>query len=79
VPAAALGAFLGAVVYELTRVYAAANLADAWQLILGLVLMLVILFAPGEDLGHRRGPAEAEECRMSVLLSAQDCGWPSAA
>ncbi|MFC7554573.1 hypothetical protein ACFQU7_23675 [Pseudoroseomonas wenyumeiae] len=43
-----LGAFLGAVVYELTRVYAAANVADAWQLILGSVLLLVILFAPGD-------------------------------
>ncbi|RKK05749.1 branched-chain amino acid ABC transporter permease [Pseudoroseomonas wenyumeiae] len=50
-----LGAFLGAVVYELTRVYAAANLADAWQLILGLVLLLVILFAPGGLVGMARG------------------------
>jgi len=50
-----LGAFLGAVVYELTRVYAAANLADAWQLILGSVLLLVILFAPGGLVGIARG------------------------
>lgn len=50
-----LGAFLGAVVYELTRVYAAANLADAWQLILGAVLLLVILFAPGGLFGIARG------------------------
>ncbi|KAA2212374.1 branched-chain amino acid ABC transporter permease [Teichococcus oryzae] len=41
------GPFLGAVAYELTRVYAAALVADAWQMILGLVLLLVILFAPG--------------------------------
>lgn len=50
-----LGAFLGAVVYELTRVYAAANLADAWQLILGTVLLLVILFAPGGLVGMAQG------------------------
>ncbi|EFH11366.1 branched-chain amino acid ABC transporter permease [Teichococcus cervicalis] len=41
------GPFLGAVAYELTRVYAAALVADAWQMILGGVLLLVILFAPG--------------------------------
>ena len=43
----ALGPFLGAVAFELVRVYAAASFADAWQLILGAVLLLVILFAPG--------------------------------
>lgn len=41
------GPFLGAVAYELTRVYAAATVAEAWQMILGGVLLLVILFAPG--------------------------------
>ena len=41
------GPFLGALAYELTRVYAAALVAEAWQLILGGVLLLVILFAPG--------------------------------
>ncbi len=42
-----LGPFLGAAAYELVRVYAAASFADAWQMILGTVLLLVILFAPG--------------------------------
>lgn len=41
------GPFLGALAYELTRTYAAALFADAWQMILGTVLLLVILFAPG--------------------------------
>ncbi|WP_159995083.1 branched-chain amino acid ABC transporter permease [Roseomonas sp. 18066] len=41
------GPVIGAVAFELTRVYAAALVADAWQLILGSVLLLVILFAPG--------------------------------
>lgn len=44
---AVLGPFIGAVAYELVRVYAAATIADAWQMILGAVLLLVILFAPG--------------------------------
>ena len=46
-PGGVLGPFLGAVAYELIRVYAAASFADAWQMILGAVLLLVILFAPG--------------------------------
>ncbi|NNM75152.1 branched-chain amino acid ABC transporter permease [Enterovirga aerilata] len=41
------GPFLGAFGYELTRTYAAALVADAWQMILGIVLLGVILFAPG--------------------------------
>ena len=42
-----LGPFMGAAAFELVRVYAAAAVADAWQMILGSVLLLVILFAPG--------------------------------
>ncbi|AWN51305.1 branched-chain amino acid ABC transporter permease [Methylobacterium sp. 17Sr1-1] len=42
-----IGPFLGAAAYELTRVYAAATFANAWQLVLGLVLLGVIVFAPG--------------------------------
>ena len=40
------GAFVGALVYELVRNYAAAFAADYWQMILGFVLLAVILFAP---------------------------------
>ncbi len=40
-----LGAFAGALVYELVRFYAAAMAADVWQMILGLVLLGIILFA----------------------------------
>ena len=46
-PGGVLGPFLGATAYELIRVYAAASFADAWQMILGAALLLVILFAPG--------------------------------
>lgn len=58
-----LGPFLGAAAFELVRVYAAASVADAWQMILGAVLLLVILFAPGGLWGvisgfiRRRGAA----------------------
>jgi branched-chain amino acid transport system permease protein len=57
----ALGPFLGAAAYELVRVYAAALVADAWQMILGGVLLAVILFAPqglwGIVAGRLRGRA----------------------
>ena len=41
------GAFVGALIYEAVRTYAAAFAADIWQLVLGVVLLAVILFAPG--------------------------------
>jgi branched-chain amino acid transport system permease protein len=52
--ASVFGPFLGALGYELTRTYAAALVADAWQMILGTVLLAVILFAPGGlwGMGH---------------------------
>ena len=40
-----IGAFAGALVYELVRSYAAAFAADIWQLTLGVFLLLIILFA----------------------------------
>lgn len=41
------GAVAGAVAYEVVRAYAAAFAADIWQLVLGVFLLVVILFAPG--------------------------------
>lgn len=40
-----IGAFAGALVFELVRIYAGAFAADVWQLILGGVLLAIILFA----------------------------------
>jgi ABC-type branched-subunit amino acid transport system permease subunit len=40
-----IGAFAGAIAYELVRTYAAAFAADVWQLTLGVFLLLIILFA----------------------------------
>ncbi|CAA9252600.1 MAG: Branched-chain amino acid transport system permease protein LivM [uncultured Acetobacteraceae bacterium] len=54
----ALGPFLGAAAFELVRVYAAAAVADAWQMILGGVLLAVILFAPGGLIGILSGRAQ---------------------
>lgn len=41
-----LGAFAGAVVYEGIRILASALFADGWQLVLGVMLCAVVLFAP---------------------------------
>lgn len=40
------GALVGALAYESVKTYAAAFAADIWQLVLGVVLLGVILFAP---------------------------------
>jgi len=39
------GAFVGALVYEMVRNYAAAFAADIWQMVLGFVLLAIILYA----------------------------------
>jgi branched-chain amino acid transport system permease protein len=46
-PAHVAGAFGGTVLFEAVRTYAAALLNDSWQLILGVTLILIILWAPG--------------------------------
>lgn len=40
-----VGAFAGALVYEIIRMYASTYAADFWQLILGSVLLIIILYA----------------------------------
>ncbi|MFZ5732044.1 MAG: branched-chain amino acid ABC transporter permease [Pseudomonadota bacterium] len=57
----ALGAFAGSAVFEFVRFYASAKLANSWQLILGLVLIAIILFAPNGLIGmwRRRAAKEA--------------------
>jgi branched-chain amino acid transport system permease protein len=41
-----VGAFVGALVYEGIHIYASAFANDIWELILGLVIVAIILFAP---------------------------------
>jgi branched-chain amino acid transport system permease protein len=50
----AFGAFAGAAMFEIVRFYAAAQLANAWQLILGVVLIVIILYAPNGLIGLRQ-------------------------
>jgi branched-chain amino acid transport system permease protein len=54
----AVGAFAGAAAFEFVRFYASAQLADAWQMILGGVLIAIILLAPAGLIGllRRRRP-----------------------
>lgn len=47
----ALGAFIGAFVFEFVKLYAAALLTGAWQLVLGLVLIVMVFIAPGGIFG----------------------------
>jgi ABC-type branched-subunit amino acid transport system permease subunit len=57
----AFGAFAGAAVFEAVRFYAAAQLANAWQLILGVVLVVIILYAPGGLIGLRQRDNRSKE------------------
>ena len=49
------GALVGAAIYEIVRTYASAFAGDVWQLVLGTVLLVIILFAPGGIAGIYNG------------------------
>lgn len=56
----AFGAFVGAIVFELVKLLAAAYMQGVWQMLLGAVLIVVILAAPEGIVGlftRRRGAA----------------------
>ncbi len=57
----AFGAFAGAAMFECVRFYAAAHLADSWQLILGVVLIVIILYAPNGLIGLRQRHRQAKQ------------------
>jgi ABC-type branched-subunit amino acid transport system permease subunit len=59
----ALGAFAGATVFEFVRFYASARLEDAWQMILGAVLIAIILLAPAGLVGLIGRRRRAEQSR----------------
>lgn len=42
----AIGAFIGAFVFEFVKLYAAALLTGAWQMVLGVVLLVMVFAAP---------------------------------
>lgn len=41
-----VGAFLGAAIFEFVKLFAAAYLTGAWQMVLGIALIVMIFFAP---------------------------------
>ena len=41
-----VGAFLGAIAFEFLKLFAAATLTGAWQLVIGVVLLVLIFVAP---------------------------------
>jgi ABC-type branched-subunit amino acid transport system permease subunit len=45
------GAFIGALIYEIVRIYASAFAGDIWQMLLGGFLLVIILFAPKGIMG----------------------------
>lgn len=57
------GAVAGALIYEAVRTYAAAFAADIWQMVLGLVLLAVILFAPKGLIGLFQ-PKDTDDARQ---------------
>lgn len=59
----AFGAFAGAAVFEIVRFYAAAKLADSWQLILGVVLIVIIMYAPHGLVGLLRRNGGTKDAR----------------
>ena len=53
----AMGAFLGAAVFETVKLFAAAYMTGIWQLLLGLTLIVVIILAPDGIVGLMRRKA----------------------
>jgi branched-chain amino acid transport system permease protein len=49
--ASVLSPFFGAFALEVLRTFAAANFPDAWQMVLGAIMLLIVLFVP-KGLGH---------------------------
>lgn len=57
----ALGAFLGAAVFEAVKLFAAAYMTGIWQMLLGFTLIVVILGAPDGIVGMLRARMSARE------------------
>jgi branched-chain amino acid transport system permease protein len=65
----AVGAFLGAAVFEIIKLVAAAYFTNAWQILLGGTLIAVLFFAPDGLMAGRR--ARRKQAPSSVLSSVQ--------
>lgn len=58
----AIGAFVGAAVFELVKLFAAAYMSGIWQMLLGFTLIFVILVAPSGIVGllHKKAATGGE-------------------
>ena len=59
----AVGAFIGAFVFEFVKLYAAALLTGAWQMVLGLVLIVMVFVAPTGIFGLMEKRLRGQEVR----------------
>jgi ABC-type branched-subunit amino acid transport system permease subunit len=72
-----VGAFVGALVYEGVRIYASAFANDIWELILGLVIVGIILFAPrglvgliSQPFAGRSHPMPTDDAGVTYRIAA---------
>ncbi len=71
-----VGAFVGALVYEIVRTYASAFAGDVWQMVLGVFLLGIILFAPTGLVGMfnrfvKRGPDTPRDKGVEAVEGAK--------
>lgn len=60
------GAFIGALIYEIVRIYASAYAGDIWQMLLGAFLLIIILFAPKGIMGIADGLIHRGKARSTT-------------
>ncbi|MFG1213019.1 branched-chain amino acid ABC transporter permease [Xanthobacter flavus] len=65
------GALTGTFVYEAVRTYAAAFVADSWQMILGFVLLAIILKAPTGIVGLVQAIAGRRKAQAAAALTVE--------
>ncbi|MFG1394813.1 branched-chain amino acid ABC transporter permease [Xanthobacter agilis] len=65
------GALTGTFVYEAVRTYAAAFVADSWQMILGFVLLAIILKAPTGIVGLVQAVADRRKAQAGAALTVE--------
>jgi branched-chain amino acid transport system permease protein len=75
-----IGALVGGLIYEGVRIYASAFAQDTWELILGLVVICIILFAPRGVVGlidetlRKRGAGESRPEHDAALQAGSLAG-----
>jgi ABC-type branched-subunit amino acid transport system permease subunit len=77
--ASALGPFVGAAVFEIIKLVAAAYFTNAWQILLGGTLIAAIFFAPDGLMGARRRRAARRDERHQESPARPPLETPAAA